>query len=385
MNVHPGETLEDVERAIVEGPAAIRQKMFPGQPVGAGLRLSAAVATDLAEHPERLARLKSLLDEHGLCAFTANAFPAGNFNSGSVKEEVYRPSWAERGRVSYTLAAAHALASLGGGAQVSLSTVAGGYRADGDDKKTRDEMARNLALTAAALHTLREETGVSVRLCLEPEPLTTIETTEDAVEFFRKHVYPGGERALHGTATYNPGQATEILHEHLGLCYDCCHQAVLWEDPVDSLDRLDRSGIPIGKLQLTCALEGSPRDLARYDEPRYLHQVAAPGGHRAHDLGALPDDWSAITVARAHFHVPIYLETVGSLRTTRPFLETALAEVVRRGLTSDIEIETYTWDVIPEKDRRAKCGETLLESLEREYSWVLDRLQKRMEGVGGEG
>lgn len=373
MNVHPCETLADLEAAIPAGPADIRRRLFPGKPTGVGLRLSAAAADELAANPAALDRLCALLDRHGLFAFTANVFPFGNFNDGRVKEEVYRPSWRTRERVAYTIAAAHALARLAGKGSVTLSTVAGGRRADGDDRAARDEMARNLGQTAGVLHTLREETGVSVRICLEPEPLTTCETAADIVEFFRNHVYPGGERALHGTARYNAGQATDILHEHLGLCYDTCHQAVLWEDPVASIDRIERSGIVIGKVQLSCALEGPPAALAALHEPRYFHQVAAVTGRRADDLDACaswPED-----LARTHFHVPIFLQHFGGLSTTRPYLEACVGAILKRDLCRDFEIETYTWDVIPEVEREQLCGRTLVESLEKEYRYAVELLR----------
>ncbi len=369
MNVHPCETVDELEQALRDGPAEIRKRVFPGQRTGAGLRLSAQAAEQLASDPARLVKFGALLESLDLFAFTANVFPAAGFNAGRVKAEVYRPSWANPARAAYTLAAAHVMAALGGGQTVTLSTVAGGYRPDGDDKKSRDDMARNLAQVAAGLHTLKRETGVSVRVCLEPEPLTTCETAADAIDFFRKHVYPGGERALYGTDKYNREQATDILHEHLGLCFDACHHAVLWEDPADIVDRIERSGIVIGKMQVTCALEGPPSDLARFDEPRYFHQVCAVGGKRASDLGEAAA-WTE-SAARAHFHVPIFLEEIGGLKTTQGFLRTAIEEVLKRGLCSDFEIETYTWDVIPAAEREKLCGKTLVESLAREYGWLL--------------
>lgn len=375
MNVHPCESVDELEAALRAGPAEIRKRLFPGKPTGAGLRLSAAAAEQLASDPGRLGRLKALVDSLGLFAFTANAFPAGNFNSGRVKENVFRPSWRDPARAAYTLAAAHALAGLGGGPEVTLSTVAGGYRADGDDRRARDEMARQLAQVAAGLHTLRVETGVSVRVCLEPEPLTTCETAADVVEFFRHHVYPGGERALYGTDKYNHEQATDILHEHLGVCLDACHHAVLWEDPADVVDRYDRAGIEIGKVQVTCAVEGPPAELARLAEPRYFHQVCAAGGRRAADLPEAAG-WTE-GVARSHFHVPVFLEEIGGLRTTQSFLRTVIDLVLERGLCSDFEIETYTWDVIPPADRERLCGATLLDCLAREYGWLLEVLQAR--------
>ncbi|KAF0242009.1 MAG: hypothetical protein FD180_4152 [Planctomycetota bacterium] len=375
MNVHPCETADELDAALRDGPGEIRRRLFAGRKTGAGLRLSAQAADLLAGDPYRLAKTKALLESLDLFAFTANVFPFGKFNAGRVKEDVYRPSWADPRRAAYTLAAAHVMAALGGGQSLTLSTVAGGYKADGDDKPARDNMARNLAQVAAGLHTLKNETGVSIRVCLEPEPLTTCETAADAIEFFRRHIYPGGERALHGTDKYNREQATDILHEHLGLCFDACHHAVMWEDPAEAIDRIDRSGIVIGKMQVTCALEGPPGELARFDEPRYFHQVCAEGGRRAADLGEAkgwPDG-----AARAHFHVPVFLEQIGGLKTTQGFLKAAMEEVLKRGLCSDFEIETYTWDVIPAAEREKTCGKSLVESLMKEYDWVMKVLEAR--------
>ena len=59
---------------------------------------------------------------------------------------------------------------------------------------------------------------------------------------------------------------------------------------------------------------------------------AAPGGDR---------QW------RTHFHVPIFLDDLGLLRTTRSGIVTAMAVQVRTPLSDHLEIETYTWDVLP--------------------------------------
>ncbi len=60
---------------------------------------------------------------------------------------------------------------------------------------------------------------------------------------------------------------------------------------------------------------------------------------------------------------------------------------LRRGATSHVEIETYTWDVLREAERRAGTGPDLVRVLTREYEHVLGVLAAHgVHGVpGGEG
>ncbi len=209
--------------------------------------------------------------------------------------------------------------------------------------------------------------------------MCTIETVEDAVRFFRGPLFD----AL--------GRERRAL-EHLGVCYDVCHQAVQGEDPAAGLTLLADEGIPIVKLQASCALVlPDPSDaagrtaLARFDEPRWLHQVATGRGEQIRRAADLPEAlrgpdapaWAASGAPwRVHFHVPVHREgVVGPLGTTRASLEQALRHVVRSGVTDHLEIETYTWEGLPAEVRAGG----LVESLAREYEWVLEVLAR--EGV----
>jgi hypothetical protein len=205
-----------------------------------------------------------------------------------------------------------------------------------------------------------------VRLCLEPEPYTTLETTDEAVEFFRRDLLPLGQHA----------------RDHLGLCYDCCHQAVAYEDPVASLRALHQAGVPIGKLQISSALvlprPGDPvarAALMGFAEPRFLHQVVArfPDG-RLLRLLDLPDarGLDGAESWRCHFHVPIDWAGDDRLGTTRADWQAAVAFAAREGLTSHFEVETYTWGVLPETLRPPPGG--LVPALVRELKAARDAL-----------
>ena len=69
-----------------------------------------------------------------------------------------------------------------------------------------------------------------------------------------------------------------------------------------------------------------------------------------------------------HFHVPIFVERYGELESTQDHLR-AVLELVASGVTNHLEIETYTWDVLP-----ADLKASPVDSIAREYEWVLDVL-----------
>ncbi|MFV1960123.1 MAG: metabolite traffic protein EboE, partial [Planctomycetota bacterium] len=328
--------------------------------------------------PENRRRLRDVLRAEDLVPFTGNAFVVGAFHGRPVKEAVYRPTWAEDERVDHTLAFAALMDDLAPpGERLTLSTAPGGWRAWGSGSEVENAVARGLARAARGLVGLEEETGRSVGLALEPEPGCLIDTTDGVIDFFEGPL----ARALGGD---------ERARAHLGLCYDVCHQAVMHEDLDAGWDALEAAGIEVMKVQASSALEvadprlASAREaLCAFDEPVYLHQVGAPDDsglvHLAPDLGAAlaePSTWQTRRPWRVHFHVPVFrAEAAGGLATTRPFLEHALSRLARGDVTRHLEIETYSFDVLPEAERRAGSGSDLVGALAREYEYVLSVLE----------
>jgi len=137
---------------------------------------------------------------------------------------------------------------------------------------------------------------------------------------------------------------------------------VRWEGSQEAIDLYREAGIPIGKIQLSSALEAaSAADLERFREPRYLHQVVSKSGEARADLGEDPPPGPL----RCHFHVPVHKEEVAGVKTTRADMATALRHALGTGATGCLEIETYTWDVLPLREG------ALLDSLEAEFRYVL--------------
>lgn len=374
-NVHPGESVAEIEEALTRHVAPIRDRLGPGVGTfGLGLRLGNTAAVALEDDGVR-GRFIEHLQALELGVFTVNGFPYGDFAASVVKAEVYQPDWTDPERVAYTARVAEALVALPGPAERTISTVAGGFRPATTTAEVQGVIAGNLGRAAEHLARLADRTGVSVRLCLEPEPWTTLETTADVIGFWHEHLHELGATA----------------GAHLGLCYDCCHQAVMWEDAAESIARLGAAGVVIGKVQVSSALHleepfgGLNRvKLLRFAEPRYLHQVTAraEGGMilRALDLPELLDPplaWRTAEGWRCHFHVPIGWRGEAPLRTTRADWEAAVRAVQASGACAQFEVETYSWHVLPPTERRAEGNSDLHDS-------VVDELET-LQAVLGEG
>jgi hypothetical protein len=321
----------------------LRRRLGVAGPFGLGLRLSAAGVAEIERDDDLRERIGARFAEHDLVPFTGNAFVLGEFHGRAVKDDVYRPPWSEPERGAYTRSFARLLASWNApGSEVSLSSAPGSWRLWREGADAEGVRAREIATCARALERISRETGVHVRLGLEPEPGCTLDTTEDACAFFAGPLAYALDRAGGGA-------------DHVGLCFDVCHQAVMHEDVAAALLRIDQRGIRLAKVQASCALEApdlrQPRvraALAAFAEPVYLHQtVARDRAGRAHLRPDLPDALADAGLAeigpwRVHFHVPVYRDPAPDpLSTTRPDLEAAyewvLGEAQKAGFRPDPE------------------------------------------------
>jgi len=73
---------------------------------------------------------------------------------------------------------------------------------------------------------------------------------------------------------------------------------------------------------------------------------------------------------RVHFHVPLFFAGAGPLQSTVDSLTPEFFHELRRGVCPHLEIETYTFDVLPAE---VHPGD-IVKSIAREYAWVLDKL-----------
>jgi sugar phosphate isomerase/epimerase len=356
-NIHPGEGWSDVLANLESHARAVKAALSPAAPFPLGLRVSAEAA--FAVDAREAARFRDWCAREGFDVATLNGFPHGRFHGAGVKEKVYLPDWRSAERVAYTLRLAELLAAWlplrGPGAVGSISTVPVAFRAHWREED-RALVRENLVTALEGLARLRDASGHEIVLALEPEPRCLLETTDEAIAFLESLALPGSIRPL------------------LGLCFDCCHQAVEFERAAEALGKLGAAGVRIGKVQVSSALHAGRAEfaaLAAFDEPTYLHQVVARDGAgrlaRFDDLPAflsLPREALArFEEARVHFHVPIFAERAEGCGTTRAFLEEALPLLPPE---TPLEVETYSWNVLP---AAARAG-SVAESIVRELRWA---------------
>ncbi|WP_420459658.1 metabolite traffic protein EboE [Neolewinella sp.] len=388
-NIHPGETWTEV-RDSLKYVLEVRDKLGVEGAFGIGLRLSARAAEELAR-PQVLRELKDWLARHDCYVFTMNGFPYGDFHGEVVKDQVHAPDWTTRERVEYTIRLFNILAELlPEGVEGGISTSPLSYRPWHRSPEAVREVTEKsvLQLMKVILHLVRikEITGKSLHLDIEPEPDGMLENSRDFIDFYNDKVLTTGLDWLHDHLGTTREAAEAAIHEHLCLCYDVCHFAVAYEEPAAVLMALEAHGIHVGKLQISAALKTSLREdeadialtrhsLLPYAEPIYLHQTALRDRDgtisQYSDLAPALDAMGNphYTELRTHFHVPIYTDNYGILQSTNDAITETLRLWQADPFTHHLEVETYTWDVLPDHQRLG-----LTDSIARELEWVLPQL-----------
>jgi sugar phosphate isomerase/epimerase len=363
-NIHAGESWPDIRASLDAHVPAIKASVAPDRPLGIGLRLSGQAAA-MARQPAELKAFRAQLATLGAYVFTINAFPFGPFHGVRVKEHVYLPDWRSPERVAFTADAAVVLAGiLPDGIDGSISTVPGAFKAKGRGHGAVAAMTVSMMAAVADLVLTERRTGKRIALALEPEPCCFLETADESLAFFQTELLkPESLDLLAGAIGDNSHGAEIMLRRHLGICYDVCHGSVEYEDPVAALDRLLAAGISVPKVQLSAAMRipDMADDLIdavmRYDDGVYLHQTIVRTASRLTRYVDLPDAVAAYRDGRAdgewriHCHVPLFLSDLGEIGSTRADLVATLAALRKKARSSHLEVETYTWDVLPDNLR----------------------------------
>jgi sugar phosphate isomerase/epimerase len=383
LNIHPGESWGDNLIALRDKTVAVKKRVAPDAWFGAGLRIAHKAAEELTASAEGRAEALDFFAANQIYPFSINGFPYGRFHAGPVKENVYAPDWRTPERAHYTTELADLLAGwLPNGIDGSISTVPCSFKPWITSEADVQAMADNLAATVAYLAALREDTGKEIHLGLEPEPDCYLETTAETIAFFKNVLFTSGVAEVARILKCYRSEAEEMVRRHIGVCFDTCHVALQYEDLTESLRAYQFEGIRISKVQLSAALraesnEASWAALRAFAEPVYLHQVKgrAKSGARfswydlptaLEELPTFPD----VEEIRVHFHVPLFFNGNGPLQSTADSLTPDFFHELRSGICPHLEIETYTFDVLPPE---VHPGD-IVKSISREYSWVLEKL-----------
>ena len=382
-NIHPGASWEDHFEQLKQHLPSIRACIAPEEKFGVGLRLAAMAAATLSS-PAKLEAFKTFLQENRLYVFTMNGFPYGNFHHDRVKEQVHQPDWTTPERLAYTKQLFGLLQELvPEGLDGGISTSPLSYmplfptaRALHDALETS---LHHLVEVVALLHQIREKKGVLLHLDIEPEPDGILENTQQVIRFYNEWLLGKGVAMLGQYLGINLAEAEAAIRRHIQVCYDVCHFALVYEEPAEAFEAFKKAGIGIGKIQLSSALKTVVRkndvlgkkELKQFEEDIYLHQVIT------RDNQGQIKSYSDLPVAfkecpqgfegewRVHFHVPLFTEEYGHLSSTQKDVSNTLALVKQENIKTHLEVETYTWDVLPEPLKLDIQG-----SIVRELEWV---------------
>ena len=372
-NIHRGESWAQTFDTLRTHTLAVRDRVSKGKPYAIGLRLGADAARELSDAPT-LTAFRHWLDRENCYVFTINGFPYGKFHGTRVKEQVYQPDWTTDERVDYTNLLFDLLVQIvPEGVEGSVSTVPGSYKEFITSSAQVQAMRDNVWRCVEHIAALTRETGKKLHLGLEPEPLCYLETSSETSSFFDqlRDEHPGDSR----------------LRDHLGVNYDTCHLAVEYERPANVLQRFREHDIRVSKLHFSSALKvladrETRAALRDFCEPVYFHQVIERSAEgtliRYRDLeDALgsepplalhPPEW------RIHFHVPLHCPPTSMFRTTSDHLLGVMdALAADPTLCSHLEMETYTWEVMPAEMK----NRSVVDQLVAEYEWTLKELGQR--------
>ncbi|MCM0059982.1 MAG: metabolite traffic protein EboE [Algoriphagus sp.] len=398
-NIHAGETWDATFQNLKIYIPEVKKRLEHQGSFGIGLRLSHEASLVL-ERPDRLKEFQDWLKKSNAYVYTLNCFPYGGFHRTKVKEQVHAPDWTTEARRDYTIRCFRILAQLlpegmEGGISTSPLTYRHWFTTDLDKEDAFAQATINLMEVVEELVHIHRETGKLLHLDIEPEPDGLLENSEELISYFTVWLLGKGKKIL--AKRLNPAEneshakwkeAEKLILAHLQVCYDVCHFAIGYEKPKETFQKLKKAGIGIGKIQLSAALKllipestnerfSIGKRLAEFADTTYLHQVVART--QGEGLVSYPDLPQAITQLnttedlewRVHFHVPIFLENYGTFQSTQEDIVEVLKLVkADPSISSHLEVETYTWEVLPEDTHL-----TLGEAISRELAWVREQLQ----------
>lgn len=390
-NIHPGETWPDHFKQLQQFIPAVKAAVSPLAPFGIGLRLSNKASLELSKEPV-LQEFKTWLQEQDCYVFTMNGFPYGGFHHTIVKDQVHAPDWVSADRVAYTIRLFRLLAALlppgmeGGVSTAPLSYKLWCNRCEEEKISVTESATLNLLQVVEQLVRIRRSGGPLLHIDIEPEPDGLLENSREYVDWYFGYLLPAGIPILTDKFGVTEAEAADLLKDHVQLCYDVCHFALEYETPAAVLELMRQHGLKTGKLQISAALKAAlPAAPAErqavidafrpFNEPVYLHQVIA---RTANGFIHYPDLPQALEDAenpqvqewRSHFHVPLFADRYGLLAPTREDIRQVLALQQARPFTTHLEVETYTWEVLP-----GSLKLPIDQSIARELDWVKQQLE----------
>ena len=379
-NIHPGQDWKSTFESIKSHVPGIKQEVSKEQPFGLGLRLSNKASEEL-DLGDNMSHFKSWLHDNNLYVFTMNGFPYGNFHDERVKDMVHAPDWTTSDRLKYTKRLFRQLSELipegmNGGISTSPITYKYWHKTESETQNAFEVGAKNMLKVAKQLFEIEQTTETYLHLDIEPEPDGLLENSDEVLMFYSDYLVPLGITYFKKKLGLNPDAAEVLIKKYITVCYDVCHFSLAYEEPTDTFAKFKANNIRVGKIQVSAALkilfngtndERIWEELSQFNEPTYLHQVTEKLNGKVKTYSDLPlvlEGERNHKELRAHYHVPIFLEKYGKLFSTQDHILKTMDYLKIDPISEHLEIETYTWDVLP-----ADLKQDLSVSIIREIEW----------------
>lgn len=349
-NVFQAETWEEIRESVKTFMPKVRKELrsldssFAKEHIGLGLRLSAQAVHELVAQKDEIEKFKAWLDSEAFCVETINGFPYGRFSGEVVKEKVFLPDWTSDERLNYTRYLFDILAQISDAPTLSVSTLPGSHRFFNPDKEA---MFSRLEAMAIELDKLSQKQGRLCRLGLEPEPFGYFDESHGVIRFFNE------------LREYS--EHPDLVQKYLGITYDTCHAAVMRENVEAGLNALADNAIPLVKVQLTNAMvyhqqeDSALTELEPFLDKVYFHQASICRGkdiQMVHDVEtlfpAILKEKPTLAEWRLHYHIPLYARPEWPFSDTSEYISTTFRVLKQNPeWQPHLEVETYTWSVLP--------------------------------------
>jgi hypothetical protein len=389
-NIHAGESWQEVFNSLEIHLLAIKKNISKEAPFGIGLRLSYQAVHEL-NHPEEIEKFKTWLDQNHLYVFTLNGFPYGNFHGEVIKDQVHSPDWTTKERKNYTLLLFDLLVQLlpeqmDGGISTSPISYRFWHATEKELHEAKSKACKAMIDVVNHLVQLKKTSGKSMHLDIEPEPDGILENSEEFIAFYKEYLLKEGAEILMKEQQCSREEAQQFILEHIQLCFDVCHFSIAYEKPADVVEKMHKHGIRIGKIQLSAALKCQLENeqtitelqaaLRPFHEPSYLHQAVIKSNENGYtkfrdlDVAITAMNSEDFKELRTHYHVPIFLPKYEKLTSTQDDLIETLSLWNRTNFTQHLEVETYTWDVLPNQMQT-----DIVTAVTRELNWVKHQIE----------
>lgn len=384
-NIHAGESWTEMFENLKVYLLNIKQKVSEKEPFGIGLRLSHQAAVELSNKTV-LQSFKKWLILNNLYVFTINGFPYGNFHGETIKDQVHTPDWTTDLRKEYTILLFDILGALVpehlvGGISTSPISYKYWYTTEVRLEDAKIKACDYLIDVVQHLMDIKNLTGKSMHLDIEPEPDGCIENSKEFLHFYNDYLLKLGVPLLMKKNNYTTNEADNAIREHIQLCFDICHFSIAYEKPSEVIKKMRDNRIKIGKVQISAALKcnlennNTIQELQNYlrpfHEPNYLHQAVIKTKENNYlkfrdlDVAIAAMNVANFKELRTHYHVPVFLAEYQELQSTQDDIIETLQLWKTDNFTDHLEIETYTWDVLPDKMKTDIIG-----AVTREINWV---------------